>query len=57
MDKEFKFEISPLNSEKCINKITEKFEIYNFSKKKEKIIFYCKNKDKKHIEKILKKFK
>lgn len=53
--KGFKFEISSLNSEKCINLITQKYEIFNFSKNDEKVIFYCKNKDKKNIEKILKK--
>ena len=53
--KNYKFEISSLNSEKCINLIIQKYEIFDFSKNEGKVIFYCKNKDKKNIEKILKK--
>ncbi len=53
--KNYRFEISSLNSEKCINLITQKYEIFDFSKNDKNVIFYCQNKDKENIEKILKK--
>lgn len=55
MKKECEFVVSCLNCEKYLNQIASKYDIYNFSKIDEKVIFYCKNKDKKNIEKILKK--
>ena len=50
----YKFEIPSVNVEKILNKISPKYEIFNLQKKDKICTFYCKNKDKKAIIKILK---
>lgn len=51
--KQYKFEISYLNTEKTLNKLIGEFNIYNFEKKDGFCCFCCDNKDKKKIKKIL----
>ena len=52
--KEYMFKISPLNTEKLINSLIKKFGIYNITKTQNECTFYCKYKNKKQIEKIIK---
>lgn len=50
----FKFTISPRNTEKILDKLSKKFEIFDAEKSEEKVTFTCHNKDRKKIKKSLK---
>lgn len=52
---EYKFVISSLNTEKLINKLCLKFDIFDIKKTETEISFCCKKKDRKKIQKILNK--
>lgn len=52
--KQYKFEITGLNTEKIINKVIKKHQIYDIKKFSHSCIFYCRAKDKKQINKIIK---
>ena len=47
----FKFTISPRNTEKILDKLSKKFEIFDAEKSEEKVTFTCHNKDRKKIKK------
>ncbi len=54
--KQYKFEIPSLNTEKLINKLILEFDIFDIKKDDKSCTFFCKSKNKKQIEKILKQF-
>ena len=54
--KQYKFEISSLNTEKLLNKLILEFDIFDIKKEDKICTFYCKSKNKRKIEKILKQF-
>ena len=54
--KQYKFEIPALNTEKLLNKLVLEFDIFDIKKQDNVCSFFCKSKQKKQIEKILKKY-
>lgn len=50
----YKFTISPRNTEKIFAKLSNKFDILDVTKSEESVVFFCKNRDKKQIQKYLK---
>ena len=54
--KQYKFIIPSLNTEKILNKLILQFDIFDMKKDEKTCSFFCKSKDKKTIEKILKQY-
>lgn len=51
---QYKYEIPALNTEKVLNKIIKKHQIFGLKKDQASCIFYCKAKSKNNIDKVLK---